>query len=71
MLIAALGGALGLWMAAGVTRQDITQGLIPLYLPPQALVAGMGIALGTGVLAGLLPALGAMRLSVVAALRRV
>lgn len=71
MLIAAIGGGLGLWVAHGVTRQDITQGLILLDLPTSALVAGVGIALGTGALAGLLPALGAMRLSVVGALRRV
>jgi putative ABC transport system permease protein len=71
MLIAAVGGAVGLWLAHGLTRQDITQGLVLLYLPPPALVAGLGLALGTGVLAGLLPALGAMRLSVVTALRRV
>jgi ABC-type antimicrobial peptide transport system permease subunit len=42
-----------------------------LYLPPPAFVAGGAIALAAGVLAGLLPAIGAMRLSVVNALRRV
>lgn len=71
LLIAAIGGAVGLWLARGAVQQDITQGLILLYLPPPALVAGAGIALVTGVLAGLLPAIGAMRLSVVNALRRV
>jgi putative ABC transport system permease protein len=71
MLIAAVGGALGLWLAHGLTQQDITAGLILLYLPPPALVAGTIFALGTGLLAGLLPALGAMRLDVVDALRRV
>jgi putative ABC transport system permease protein len=71
MLIAAVGGALGLWLAHGLTQQDITSGLILLYLPPPALVAGTIFALGTGLLAGLLPALGAMRLDVVDALRRV
>jgi ABC-type antimicrobial peptide transport system permease subunit len=45
--------------------------LILLYLPGTALVLGAAIALGTGMLAGLLPAIGAMRLSVVTALRRV
>jgi putative ABC transport system permease protein len=71
MLIAFVGGAVGLWLAHGVTTRDITQGLILLYLPATALVAGAGLALATGALAGLLPALGAMRLSVVDALRRV
>jgi putative ABC transport system permease protein len=71
VLIAAVGGAIGLSLARGLVEQDLTQGLILLYLPPPALVAGAVIALATGVLAGLLPAIGAMRLSVVAALRRV
>jgi putative ABC transport system permease protein len=41
------------------------------YLPAPALALGVAIALATGMLAGLLPAIGAMRLSVVTALRRV
>jgi putative ABC transport system permease protein len=69
--IAVLGGAIGLWLAHGATAQDITQGLLLLYLPTSALATGVGLAVVTGVLAGLLPALGAMRLSVVDALRRV
>jgi len=71
VLIATVGGAVGLWLAHGLTTQDITQGLILLYLPASALALGLLIAVGTGVLAGLLPALGAMRLSVIDALRRV
>jgi putative ABC transport system permease protein len=71
LVIAAIGGALGLWLARWVTNQDITSGLILLYLPPIALVIGLAFALGTGLLAGLLPAFGAMRLNVAAALRRV
>ena len=39
--------------------------------PASALASGVLLAAATGVLAGLLPALGAMRLSVVDALRRV
>jgi putative ABC transport system permease protein len=70
VVIAAIGGALGLWFAHGVTTQDITQGLILLYLPASAFVAGALVTLATGVLAGLLPALGAMRLNVATALRR-
>ena len=71
LLIAAIGGGLGLWLAHAVTQQDITSGLILLYLPPVALVGGVTFAIGTGVLAGLLPAIGAMRLNVASALRRV
>jgi putative ABC transport system permease protein len=70
-LIAAVGGAIGLWLASGVVEQDITQGIIPLYLPTATLAAGGAVALATGLLAGLLPAVSAMRLSVVDALRRV
>jgi putative ABC transport system permease protein len=71
VLIAVIGGGIGLWLANGLASQDITQGLLLLYLPTSALVVGFLMAVATGVLAGLLPALGAMRLSVVDALRRV
>jgi putative ABC transport system permease protein len=71
VLIAAVGGAIGLWLARGMAEQDITSGILPLYLSPAALATGAAVALGTGLLAGLLPALSAMRLSVVDALRRI
>jgi len=71
MLIAAVGGAIGLWLARGMTSQDITGGILPMYLSSATLAAGAAVTLGTGLLAGLLPALSAMRLSVVNALRRV
>jgi len=71
MLIAGVGGALGLWLSRGMVAQDITNGLLPMYLSGPALAAGVGVALGTGLLAGVLPAVGAMRLSVVDALRRI
>ena len=38
-------------------QEDITQGLLLLYLPPLAIALGAGITLVTGLLAGLLPAL--------------
>lgn len=71
LLIAGVGGALGLWLARGAVEQDITRGILAMYLPGSALAAGVAVALGTGLLAGLLPAVGAMRLSVVDALRRI
>jgi len=71
ILIAAVGGGLGLWAARGAVAQDLTRGLILMYLPGSALAGGAALILATGVLAGLLPALGAMRLSVVDALRRI
>jgi putative ABC transport system permease protein len=70
-IVAGIGGAIGLLLAHSLAQQDITNGLILLYLPGSALAAGVVVALATGLLAGLLPALGAMRLSVVDALRRV
>ena len=71
VLIAVVGGGIGLWLARAVVAQDITRGILLMYLPGSALATGAALALGTGLLAGLLPALGAMRLSVVDALRRI
>jgi putative ABC transport system permease protein len=71
MLIAAVGGAIGLWLARGMASQDITGGILPMYLSGAALASGVLVALGTGLVAGLLPAVSAMRLSVVDALRRI
>ena len=70
-LIAVVGGALGLWLAGFVVGLDITAGIIPLYLPPGSTAGGLAVALFAGLLAGLLPAVSAKRLSVVDALRRV
>lgn len=71
LLIAAVGGAIGLWLAHAIVEQDLTRGLLLLYLPATAVLAGALLALLTGFLAGMLPAVTAMRLSVVEALRRV
>jgi putative ABC transport system permease protein len=71
LLIAGLGGGLGLLAARAVARHDITGGIMPLYLSVEALATGVLVALFAGLLAGLLPALGAMRLGVTDALRRV
>jgi putative ABC transport system permease protein len=71
LLIAVVGGAIGLWLARGMAAQDVTSGILPLFLAPSALAAGAAVAIGTGLLAGLLPAISAMRLSVVDALRRI
>jgi len=71
LLIATVGGGIGLWLARGAVAQDLAHGLILMYLSPAALAAGVGLTLATGLLAGLLPAVGAMRLSVVDALRRI
>ena len=73
LLIAALGGAVGLALAKAFTlRGDPTGGLLPFfYLQQNAIGTGIALALVIGASSGLAPALSAMRLRVVDALRRV
>ena len=73
LLIAALGGAVGLALAKAFTlRGDPTGGLLPFfYLQQNAIWTGIALALVIGAISGLTPALTAMRLRVVDALRRV
>ncbi|HEX4966095.1 MAG TPA: FtsX-like permease family protein [Thermoanaerobaculia bacterium] len=73
-LIAVLGGALGL--AIGWTLitlgGDPTHGNLPVfYFPPPDIALGAGLTLLLGLVTGLLPAVQAMRLRIVDALRRV
>ncbi len=71
-LIAAVGGAAGLGLAKLFTLGgDPTGGLLGvLVLPRRAVIGGLALSLAVGLCAGLLPALGAMRLRVADALRR-
>jgi putative ABC transport system permease protein len=73
LVVAAVGGGIGLGLAKLFTvRGDPTGGLLPFfYLPPNAVVTGLLLALAVGLLAGILPAVSAGRLRVVDALRRV
>jgi putative ABC transport system permease protein len=73
VLVAAIGGGAGLALAKMFTLGgDPTGGLLPnFYLAPRNLVFGFALALAAGAAAGLVPALGAMRLKIVDALRRV
>ena len=73
LTIAVIGGGLGVGLAKLFSlRGDPTGGLLPLfYLPPDAMLLGVALALGVGAIAGLTPAVSAMRLRVVDALRRV
>jgi putative ABC transport system permease protein len=71
LLISAVGGAAGLTLAKLFTLNgDPTHGMLPFfYLPPRTALVGFAIALAFGVAAGIIPALSAMRLKVVTALR--
>lgn len=73
LVIAALGGAIGLGLAKLFTlRGDPTGGLLPyFYLAPEAIIAGFVLALAVGTIGGLAPALSVARLRVVDALRRI
>jgi putative ABC transport system permease protein len=73
-LLAVLGGALGLaigWVLITV-RGDPTHGQLPVfYFPPPDIAIGAGLTLLLGLVTGLLPAVQAMRLRIVDALRRI
>ena len=73
LLVAAIGGALGLGLAKLLTLNgDPTHGMLPFFhLGAESVVAGIAMALAVGIAAGILPALSAMKLNVVDALRRV
>lgn len=73
VLLAVVGGALGLGLAKLFTLGgDPTNGLLPVYhLGTDKIVMGMVLALFVGLAAGAIPALDAMRLQIVDALRRV
>lgn len=72
LFIALLGGGLGLAMAWLVVQGgDPTGGMLAIFvLPPRDIWLGVGLMLTMGVLAGLAPAMAAMRLRITDALRR-
>ena len=73
LFIAFTGGLLGLglaWLFVTMTG-DPTNGMLPIFvLPPRDLVIGVGLMVMMGLLAGLMPAVAAMRLKITDALRR-
>jgi len=73
VLLALAGGGIGLALAKLFTAGgDPTGGLLPVfYLGPEKIALGLAIALVVGLLAGAIPAVTAMRLRIVDALRRV
>jgi putative ABC transport system permease protein len=74
LLISLIGGLIGLGLAlvAIPVLASALNGLLPeLILSPAILSVGLGTALLVGLVSGLLPGIGAMRMRVVNALRRV
>jgi putative ABC transport system permease protein len=74
LVIAAVGGALGLGLAKLITvggGGPLGSILGRIFLPTSALAVGFAVALLAGMVAGLAPATAAMRLRVVDAMRRV
>ncbi|MGO8927755.1 MAG: ABC transporter permease [Limisphaerales bacterium] len=71
-LLAVLGGGLGLGLALIlIAPGDPTGGLLPMFFfPARDVLVGVGISVALGLLAGIFPALQAMRLRVADALRR-
>jgi putative ABC transport system permease protein len=72
LLLVGTGGALGLALAVAViSRGDPTGGFLSnFYLPAGDVVLGAFLVVALGLASGLLPALAAMRLRIVDALRR-
>lgn len=72
-VLAGSGGGLGLAVSWLLIQQgDPTGGALPaFFFPPGDILLGVGCALALGLAAGIFPAVGAMRLRIVDALRRV
>lgn len=73
LTLAAVGGALGLGAAWWLIRQgDPTGGALPIFFfPTEDLLTGVGFVAALGLAAGILPAVQAMRLRIVDAMRRI
>jgi putative ABC transport system permease protein len=71
-VLAVLGGGLGLGLAwLIIARGDPTGGMLPLFFFPAVdVLLGVGLSVALGLIAGIFPALQAMRLRVADALRR-
>jgi putative ABC transport system permease protein len=72
LFIAFTGGLLGLGLAwLLVQAGDPTNGMLPIFvLPPRDILIGLALMVMMGLLAGLMPAVAAMRLKITDALRR-
>lgn len=73
ILIMAMGGLLGLglgWVVVQGLAKQMAAFLPGIFLTPEAMLTGVGLMVSAGILAGIFPALKAMRLSIVDALAR-
>ena len=72
MLLTCLGGGLGLVLAwLLISLGDPTRGSLPVFFfPVREMIIGVGLVLGMGLIAGILPALRAQHLQIADALRR-
>jgi putative ABC transport system permease protein len=72
LLLAVTGGGLGLYLGWLIVKQgDPTGGMLPIWvLGPSDIVLGVVLIALLGTLAGLMPAVSAMRLKITDALRR-
>lgn len=73
VLIMLMGGVLGLgvgWLLVNGAAQAMGAFLPGIFLSPQAITVAIAIMIGAGIIAGIFPALTAMRLSIVDALAR-
>ncbi len=73
ILIMAIGGLLGLalgWVLAQGVAQALAAFIPGIVVSPQIFLAGVAVMVGAGILAGVFPALKAMRLTIVDALAR-
>ena len=73
ILIIAIGGVLGMalgWLVVQGLAEQMGAFLPGIFLSRAAIAGGIGLILGAGILAGIFPAIKAMRLSIVDALAR-
>ena len=73
VLIMLMGGLLGLgigWLLVQGAAQQLGAFLPGIFLSGQAILTAIGIMVGAGIVAGIFPALKAMRLSIIDALAR-
>jgi putative ABC transport system permease protein len=69
-LVGGLGGLVLTWLAIFIGGSPVPSMLPVFYLPTRYLIIGAALVIGLGIVAGIIPALQAMRLQIAVALRR-